>query len=199
MTSSFRTPTRRRTRGASAILASLVCAAAALSPSGATAGTTATPRAAEVSPAESAASNLPRIEAFAVRGSSIERVRATVAVNAPVDRVRAILFDFARYPQFMPHYSLGAVLHTTPSGTNDWASSIRWTKPDGGFFIKMTVPFVVDDAAVFESASRFNVIFCPMRYFYLEDGGEHELRRSEERRVGKECCGTCRSRWSPYH
>ena len=24
-------------------------------------------------------------------------------------------------------------------------------------------------------------------------------KRSEERRVGKECCGTCRSRWSPYH
>src|SRR3546814_12466978 len=28
-----------------------------------------------------------------------------------------------------------------------------------------------------------------------EDGPE----RSEERRVGKECVGTCRSRWSPYH
>src|SRR3546814_4744088 len=33
----------------------------------------------------------------------------------------------------------------------------------------------------------------------------HELRtplngvRSEERRVGKECVSTCRSRWSPYH
>src|SRR3546814_18690441 len=24
-------------------------------------------------------------------------------------------------------------------------------------------------------------------------------RRSEERRVGKECVSTCRSRWSPYH
>ena len=24
-------------------------------------------------------------------------------------------------------------------------------------------------------------------------------RRSEERRVGKECTATCRSRWSPYH
>src|SRR3546814_15230531 len=24
-------------------------------------------------------------------------------------------------------------------------------------------------------------------------------RRSEERRVGKECGSTCRSRWSPYH
>ena len=25
------------------------------------------------------------------------------------------------------------------------------------------------------------------------------LCRSEERRVGKECTATCRSRWSPYH
>src|SRR3546814_14481897 len=26
-----------------------------------------------------------------------------------------------------------------------------------------------------------------------------ETGRSEERRVGKECVSTCRSRWSPYH
>src|SRR3546814_980360 len=26
-----------------------------------------------------------------------------------------------------------------------------------------------------------------------------EVERSEERRVGKECVSTCRSRWSPYH
>src|SRR3546814_3443102 len=30
---------------------------------------------------------------------------------------------------------------------------------------------------------------------YGQAGG----RRSEERRVGKECASTCRSRWSPYH
>src|SRR3546814_6959317 len=37
-------------------------------------------------------------------------------------------------------------------------------------------------------------------------GGDHHetlylrrLFRSEERRVGKECVSTCRSRWSPYH
>src|SRR3546814_11672583 len=31
-------------------------------------------------------------------------------------------------------------------------------------------------------------------------GGElQDLLRSEERRVGKECVSTCRSRWSPYH
>ena len=29
--------------------------------------------------------------------------------------------------------------------------------------------------------------------------GERMLMRSEERRVGKECQSTCRSRWSPYH
>src|SRR3546814_14521095 len=28
---------------------------------------------------------------------------------------------------------------------------------------------------------------------------ENGLKRSEERRVGKECVSTCRYRWSPYH
>src|SRR3546814_6458540 len=36
------------------------------------------------------------------------------------------------------------------------------------------------------------------------DGRRNDFRsdnfgRSEERRVGKECVSTCRSRWSPYH
>src|SRR3546814_16400419 len=36
----------------------------------------------------------------------------------------------------------------------------------------------------------------------MPPGGSEKLRfskRSEERRVGKECVSTCRSRWSPYH
>src|SRR3546814_1621677 len=32
---------------------------------------------------------------------------------------------------------------------------------------------------------------------YIEAAGVQ--LRSEERRVGKECVSTCRSRWSPYH
>src|SRR3546814_3055944 len=32
-----------------------------------------------------------------------------------------------------------------------------------------------------------------------ETAGTTLQRRSEERRVGKECVSTCRSRWSPYH
>src|SRR3546814_2120272 len=34
-------------------------------------------------------------------------------------------------------------------------------------------------------------------YFRRSEGNERG--RSEERRVGKECVSTCRSRWSPYH
>src|SRR3546814_5038933 len=30
-------------------------------------------------------------------------------------------------------------------------------------------------------------------------GRRYTVFRSEERRVGKECVSTCRSRWSPYH
>src|SRR3546814_16360210 len=37
-----------------------------------------------------------------------------------------------------------------------------------------------------------NVGFMPWRGIAL-------AARSEERRVGKECVRTCRSRWSPYH
>src|SRR3546814_12887545 len=37
---------------------------------------------------------------------------------------------------------------------------------------------------------------CRARAFQSLLSGD---RRSEERRVGKECVSTCRSRWSPYH
>ena len=33
----------------------------------------------------------------------------------------------------------------------------------------------------------------------INEIGVKKKRRSEERRVGKECCSWCRSRWSPYH
>src|SRR3546814_19137078 len=31
------------------------------------------------------------------------------------------------------------------------------------------------------------------------EGARRDPRRSEERRVGKECVSTCRSRWAPYN
>ena len=34
---------------------------------------------------------------------------------------------------------------------------------------------------------------------HVKDPAVDLAARSEERRVGKECCLVCRSRWSPYH
>src|SRR3546814_16691560 len=39
----------------------------------------------------------------------------------------------------------------------------------------------------------------PDGYQFDAGGNLIELGRSEERRVGKECVSTCRSRWSPAH
>src|SRR3546814_12247047 len=41
--------------------------------------------------------------------------------------------------------------------------------------------------------------FVTERYIELAPQLFSADKRSEERRVGKECVSTCRSRWSPYH
>src|SRR3546814_13275841 len=56
-------------------------------------------------------------------------------------------------------------------------------------------------------APDFDILFdSPIKVgnqdvFTFEAAGVHHeiAMRSEERRVGKECCGTCRSRWAPYN
>src|SRR3546814_14212407 len=56
-------------------------------------------------------------------------------------------------------------------------------------------------------AGKENQAFAPGMLFeklkddlrFLRDGLGLQVIRSEERRVGKECVSTCRSRWSPYH
>src|SRR3546814_20484935 len=53
----------------------------------------------------------------------------------------------------------------------------------------------VEDAAVLERVAEIAVIIS-----LFTAGLKLRLPgRSEERRVGKECVSTCRSRWSPYH
>jgi (S)-3,5-dihydroxyphenylglycine transaminase len=59
----------------------------------------------------------------------------------------------------------------------DWARKVRWNKPNGGFFIKMEVPFEVNDEVLMDCVKNYGVIFCPMNYFYLDAGeGMHEIR-----------------------
>ena len=44
-----------------------------------------------------------------------------------------------------------------------------------------------------------NVPHASLPVCALLDARQHNVYRSEERRVGKECTSWCRSRWSPYH
>src|SRR3546814_16187422 len=45
--------------------------------------------------------------------------------------------------------------------------------------------------------NTYHLMLRPSAERVAQLGGLH--RRSEERRVGKECVSTCRSRWLPYH
>ena len=63
---------------------------------------------------------------------------------------------------------------------NAAALGIRWNAPAGGFFIVVSLPFVVDDAALEDSANEYGVIWTPMKHFYQDDdgGGDRQLRLS---------------------
>jgi hypothetical protein len=62
------------------------------------------------------AGNTPVVESFPVKGTGIERIRATIVMDAPIDRVRDVTFDYARYPEFMSIYEKASVIWTTPAG-----------------------------------------------------------------------------------
>src|SRR3546814_11085635 len=54
----------------------------------------------------------------------------------------------------------------------------------------------------FPAARRIPILHCCDSTLTKRNCGKLICRsqgRSEERRVGKECVSTCRSRWSPYH
>src|SRR3546814_18684401 len=57
-----------------------------------------------------------------------------------------------------------------------------------------TAPPRRDKGAITHDLRRYRCLH-PVQIYGLRRG----LPRSEERRVGKECVSTCRSRWSPYH
>src|SRR3546814_21039920 len=47
--------------------------------------------------------------------------------------------------------------------------------------------------------SYMSVVICGGTGYRVARGGKTHQDRSEERRVGKECVSTCRSRWSSDH
>lgn len=60
--------------------------------------------------------------------------------------------------------------------THFWAENINWNLPGGGFFLILKVPFKVTKQDVIACAEVNKVIFTPMSFFYMDKGGENELR-----------------------
>src|SRR3546814_13914677 len=109
---------------------------------------------------------------------------------------------------------------------SDWSSDVcssdlvffplvdgpRWARGEaGGVEAMLAQPWQIHHEGFFEVAENF--LFDPFEVVImaalLEFAAQHIFpvaapldlveQRSEERRVGKECVSTCRSRWSPYH
>src|SRR3546814_3070727 len=79
---------------------------------------------------------------------------------------------------------------------SDWSSDVCSSDLfDRPFYILRPVVLAVDDNHVLGAADDIDIA---ARHIAHAAGVEPAVR-SEERRVGKECVSTCRSRWSPYH
>ncbi|MEY9857114.1 (S)-3,5-dihydroxyphenylglycine transaminase [Catenulispora sp. GAS73] len=58
------------------------------------------------------------------------------------------------------------------------ALGVHWNRPEGGFFLTLSVPFRADEAALARSAQDFGVIWTPMAYFHPDGGGQRTIRLS---------------------
>lgn len=60
-----------------------------------------------------------------VAGSDIVRARASVLVRAPVERVRAVIFDCPHYPEFLTSYRACTDIGPGPNGGRVWRMDIE--------------------------------------------------------------------------
>src|SRR3546814_5809764 len=81
---------------------------------------------------------------------------------------------------------------------SDWSSDV--CSSDLGFYFRNVTEVILfgvrGKGARTLQPGRSQVNFLATR---KREHSRKPDERSEERRVGKECVSTCRSRWSPYH
>jgi 2-aminoadipate transaminase len=55
-------------------------------------------------------------------------------------------------------------------------AEIRFTRPEGGMFLWVTLPAGISSMELFDQAVRQNVVFVPGHPFYVDGGGDRTLR-----------------------
>jgi (S)-3,5-dihydroxyphenylglycine transaminase len=74
-------------------------------------------------------------------------------------------------------YLLGALERHIPN-QNGQQPQVGWNRPAGGFFVRMRLPVAADMALLDYCAAHYGVLWTPMSFFHLGDGGRAELRLS---------------------
>lgn len=59
---------------------------------------------------------------------------------------------------------------------NPFLNNVSWNSPEGGFFLTLEFPIAIRKKDMIECAKNFKVIFTPMSFFYIGNGGENEIR-----------------------
>ena len=79
-------------------------------------------------------------------------------------------------------YMVGVMEAKLPAG-------VKFTRPEGGMFLWLTLPEGVSSMALFELALKENVAFVPGRAFYADGGADNTLRinfsNSDEARIDR--------------
>src|SRR3546814_4738915 len=78
---------------------------------------------------------------------------------------------------------------------SDWSSDVC----SSDLFAKAAGARVIATSSSDAKLDRLKALGADELINYKEVPAWGARARSEERRVGKECVSTCRSRWSPYH
>ena len=90
----------------------------------------------------------------------------------------------------------GSSASSTASGTASSAAASSAAASEAGQTFKVGIVNYVDHASLNQIVASVEERLDEVG---REKGVTFDYARSEERRVGKECVSTCRSRWSPYH
>jgi (S)-3,5-dihydroxyphenylglycine transaminase len=74
-----------------------------------------------------------------------------------------------------------------------WFPELSWSRPGGGFFVQLNVPFAADLTALTDSAQNFGVLWCPMSLFRSDGGGLRQMRLASSYASGDDVeCGITR-------
>src|SRR3546814_13991863 len=121
--------------------------------------------------------------------------------------MRVLFTMFAEDSGLIPHGSFTTLLKNQrahPEHLEHQLSALWAAMDKGEFSPALGVPLKKFNGYLFKErtaipldAEELEVLIKAGEHVWTEV--EPAIFRSEERRVGKECVSTCRSRWSPYH